>query len=332
MDARRGIPLAVVSAASFGLSGSLATSLLNAGWSTGAAVLVRVGVAGAVLAVPAGVQLRRVAKLTTRDGLRLALFGVFAVAGAQLCYFNAVQHLSVGVALMLEYSGTLLVVGWQWLTTRNRPHALTGCGALLAIIGLTLALGLWHDARVNGVGVLWGLGAAVGLAVYFVMSSQVEATLPPLVTAAGGLLLGAAALGVAAGIGALPLRASRADVILAHTHVSWLVPALGLSLVAAALAYVTGIMAAQRLGATVASFVGLGEVLSAVAFAWLLVGEHLRWSQLTGGALVVAGIALVRLDSLHDPVTTEAQTVDTFGSPELTSTDHVVAAVAEVRS
>jgi drug/metabolite transporter (DMT)-like permease len=298
VDPRRGLPLAIVSAASFGLSGSLATSLLNAGWSTGAAVLVRIGVAGVVLAVPAARQLRRTASVNPRDGVRLALFGIFAVAAAQLCYFNAVQHLSVGVALILEYSGTLLVVGWQWLTTKVRPHALTGFGALLAVVGLTLALGLWHDARVNGVGVLWGLGAAVGLAVYFVMSAQVEATLPPLVTAAGGLLLGAAALAIAAAVGTLPLHANRSDVVLAHAHMSWIVPALGLSLIAAALAYVTGIMAAQRLGATVASFVGLGEVLAAVTFAWLLVGQHLGWAELTGGALVVVGIALVRLDAL----------------------------------
>jgi drug/metabolite transporter (DMT)-like permease len=244
-----------------------------------------------------------------------------------------VHHLSVGIALMIEYSGTLLVVGWQWLTTRKRPHALTGVGAILAVLGLTFALGLWHDARVNGVGVLWALGAAVGLAVYFVMSSRVESTLPPLVTAAGGLLLGAGALGIAAAVGALPLHASRGDVILAHTQVSWLVPALGLSLIAAALAYVTGIMAAQRLGATVASFVGLGEVLSAVAFAWLLLGQHLRWSQLIGGALVVAGIALVRLDTLRDPVTSEAQVVETFDSLTSESGKHVAAVemVAEAR-
>jgi drug/metabolite transporter (DMT)-like permease len=310
VDARRGLPIALLSAASFGMSGSLATSLLNAGWSPGAAVLVRIGVAGVVLAVPAGLQLRRAARLTTRDGMRLAMFGLFAVAAAQLCYFNAVQHLSVGVALMTEYSGTLLVVGWQWLTTKKRPGWLTAVGGLIAISGLVLALGVLHDTHVSGVGVLWGLGAAVGLAGYFVMSAHVDASLPPMVTAAGGLLLGAVGLAVAAAVGVLPFRASRTDVVLVHAHVSWLVPALGLSLVAAALAYVTGIIAAQRLGATVASFVGLGEVLAAVGFAWLLVGQHLRWSQLIGGVLVIAGVALVRLDSLRDPVTTEAQVVD----------------------
>jgi hypothetical protein len=38
-----------------------------------------------------------------------------AVAGCQLAYFNAVQSLSVAVALLIEYSGVLLVVGWLWL-------------------------------------------------------------------------------------------------------------------------------------------------------------------------------------------------------------------------
>lgn len=310
MDARRGLPIALLSAAAFGMSGSLATSLLNAGWTPGAAVLVRIGIAGLVLAVPAAFQLRRAGRLTSRDSVRLALFGVFAVAAAQLCYFNAVQHLSVGVALMTEYSGTLLVVGWQWLTTRQRPRALTGVGAALAIAGLVLALGVLHDSHVSGIGVLWALGAAVGLAAYFVMSAQVEASLPPLVTAAGGLLVGAIGLAVAAAVGVLPFRASRSEVVLAHAHVSWLVPALGLSLIAAALAYVTGIIAAQRLGATVASFVGLCEVLAAIGFAWLLLGQRLGWSQLAGGALVLAGIALVRLDSLRDAVTGEAQAVE----------------------
>ena len=54
---------------------------------------------------------------------------------------------------------------------------------------------------------------------------------------------------------------------------SWLVPVLGLSVVAAAIAYVVGIGAARMLGAKLASFVGLTEVLFAVLFAWLLLGQ-----------------------------------------------------------
>jgi drug/metabolite transporter (DMT)-like permease len=48
-----GFAFALTSAASFGLSGALARGLLDAGWSPGAAVAVRVLGAALALAVPA---------------------------------------------------------------------------------------------------------------------------------------------------------------------------------------------------------------------------------------------------------------------------------------
>ena len=76
----------------------------------------------------------------------------------------------------------------------------------------------------------------------------------------------------------------------------WWVPVIGLATVAAALAYVLGIGAARRLGATVASFVGLTEVLFAVLFAWLLLGELPRPVQLLGGLVILAGVVMVKID------------------------------------
>ena len=97
------------------------------------------------------------------------------------------------------------------------------------------------------------------------------------------------------------MHATSTDVTLLDHRVSWVVPILGMSLIAAAVAYVTGIAAARRLGAKVASFVGLTEVLFAVGFAWLLLGQRLDVVQAAGAALVVGGIALVRLDELRAP-------------------------------
>ena len=293
-----GLALALLSAATFGTSGSFAASLIKVGWTPGSAVTARVLTAALLLTGPALLQLRGKMALLRRSSRTLTVYGIAAVAGAQLCFFMAVEHLSVAVALLLEYSGTLLVVGHLWLRRGQRPGRLTVAGAALAIAGLGLVLELIGNAHLDPVGVLWGLGAAVGLATYFVMSAETDDALPPLVVAWGGLVIGGAALAVAAVVGLLPLAAPRTDVTLLGAKVSWLVPVLGLAVVAAAIAYVTGILGARLLGAKVASFVGLTEVLFAVVFAWILLGQSLGLQQLMGAALVVAGITLVRVDEL----------------------------------
>lgn len=294
-----GLGLALVSAATFGTSGTFAASLLEAGWTPGAAVTFSVVLAALVLTVPALVLLHGRYGELRRGSRSVTVYGLAAVAGCQLAFFNAVQTLSVAVALLLEYSGVLLVVLWLWLRHAQRPRRLTVAGAAVAVAGLVLVLDVLGDAALDPVGVLWGLAAAVGLAVYFVLSAQSDDALPPLVVAWGGLAVGGTALLAAGAVGVLPMAAPRVDVTLLDTQVSWLVPVLGLALVAAALAYVTGILGARLLGAKVASFVGLTEVLFAVAIAYVLLGQALAPVQLFGGLLVLGGIALVRVDELR---------------------------------
>jgi len=290
-----GLLLAVVSAAAFGTSGVFASALLDAGWTAGSAVTARMAVAALALAVPAAVQLRgRWSLLRANAGAVLA-FGALAVALPQLAYFNAVGYLSVGVALLLEYSGVLLVVLWTWARLGQRPSAVTGAGVVVALAGLVLVLDVLSGARIDPVGVMWGLVAAVGLAAYFVLSAHSDDALPPLASAAAGLAVGALVLGAAALVGVVPWRTTAADVELAGRSTSWLVPVLGLALLAAAFAYATGIAAVRRLGSRLSSFVGLSEVLFAVVAAWLALGQRPGVVQLVGGVVVLAGIVLVRL-------------------------------------
>lgn len=296
--ARRGTGLlfAVLSAATFSTSGSFAASLLDAGWSPAAVVLARISVGALLLGVPAVISLRGQGRLLRSSAGLLALYGVLAVAVAQVCFFNAVARVPVGVALLLEYLGIVLVVGWMWLRHRQRPRGLTVGGTAVVLVGLSFVLDLWGSARFDLVGVLWGLGAAVGLAGYFVMSARSVEALAPVATAGLGMGAGAimlAALGVA---GVLPMHAAMRSVHFAGHEMSWLVPIAGLSVVAAAVAYVAGISAAVRLGPKLASFVGLTEVLFAVLFAWWLLGQLPGVGQVLGGVLILAGIALVKAD------------------------------------
>jgi drug/metabolite transporter (DMT)-like permease len=312
-----GVGMALLSAATFGTSGSFARSLIDAGWSPGAAVAARISIAAVLLAVPAAVAMRGRWRVLRRNIGPVAVYGLLAVAGCQVFFFNAVQHLSVGVALLLEYLGTVLVVGWLWVRHGNRPRRLTVAGSILALLGLVFVLDLIGDANLDLVGVLWALAAAVGLAGYFVLSASGDDDLPPVAVASTGMAIGAVALLVLGAVGAVPMRATFGAVDFAGHRTSWLVPIVGLSLVAAAIAYVAGIGAARMLGAKLASFVGLTEVLFAVLVAWLLLGELPTGAQLLGGTLIVAGIAFVRADELRPALPVQAPTAP--ATPESTS-------------
>lgn len=290
-----GLGLAVLSAASFGLSGALARGLMEAGWSAGAAVTVRVTLAALVLAVPAVLLMRRRWGLLRENAGLVTAYGVVAVAGCQLAYFNAVAHMQVGVALLIEYTAPVAVVCWLWLRHGQRPGRLTVIGAVLAAAGLVLVLDLLSGAEISLTGLLWALGAMVGAAVYFVLSADEGNGLPPLVLAAGGLVVGAVVLLLAGLLGVVPMRATTAAVTYDGLTVPWWLPLAGLGVVTAALAYTSGIAASRRLGARLASFVALSEVLMALAFAWLLLAELPRAIQLLGGLLILTGVIVVKL-------------------------------------
>ena len=196
-----GLLLALASSAAFGLSGSLARSLLDLGWTPAAVVAVRIVGAFAILLVPTLFLLRRIGLPTLRQGGRMVAFGLTAVGGAQLCYFSAVQYVSVGVALLVEYLAPVLLIGWHWARNGRRPTRPVLAGAGLSLVGLALVLDVTNGMTINPIGVLWALGAAVGLCAYFVLSEAEEGTQPihPLLLMTAGTGIGGTAVALVGG-------------------------------------------------------------------------------------------------------------------------------------
>jgi drug/metabolite transporter (DMT)-like permease len=293
---RGGLGLAVASAVTFGTSGTLAKGLFDEGWSAQAAVTVRVWLAALLLLVPTLMALRGRFHLLARNAGFVLAYGLVPVAGSQWCYFQAVAHMQVGPALLVEYTAPVAVVLWLWLRRGERPGRRTVLGAAVALVGLALVLDLFSGATsVSAVGVVWALLAMVCVCCYFLLSAHDHTGLPPLVLAGAGLCVGALALLLAWALGLLDLVTSTTDVTYAGLDVAWWVPLVLLGLVSSAIPYVCGIEASRRLGSRLSSFVALLEVLCAVLFAWALLGELPVLTQVLGGALVLAGVVLVKL-------------------------------------
>ncbi|MCW3158666.1 EamA family transporter [Micropruina sonneratiae] len=290
---------AIASACAFATSGAFAKPLLAAGWSAGAVVAVRLGLAALVLLGPGLVALQGRWGLLAAHWRPLLGYGIFGGALAQVGFFNAVQYVPVALGLLLEYLGIVLVVLWVALRNRRLPGRLTLAGVVIAIAGLVIVLDPGGMAGLDWRGVGWGLLAAFGLASYFVISAQ-PTRLPPLTFVSVGLGIGTAAIVVAGLVGLMPLHATAADVTFVGLTLPWWVPLVELALVAAALAYALGFIGVQYLGSTVASFVGLTEVLFAVGWAWLLLAELPGPLQLVGGVVLLAGVAAVQRGQAAD--------------------------------
>ena len=319
-----GIAIGLVSAMCFGTSGSFGTALIGAGWSPAGAVFARVLVAALALTVPAVLALRGRWWVLLRSAWQVTVYGLVGVAACQVCYFNAIARMPVGISIMLEYLGIVLIVLWLWVRHGQTPRPLTIGGGVAALGGLALMLNLTGSGGVSLIGVLWALTAAVSMAVYFFQSAATSETggaadagvggagadgasaggasagrpadLPPVVLTWGGMVVGSASIALLGVARVMPLRFAGSDVALFGGRTSWIVPVLGLGVLAAAIAYVTGIGAARRLGPKFGSFVAMAEIGFAVLFAWILLHQTPTATQFVGGALILAGVIAVRLD------------------------------------
>jgi drug/metabolite transporter (DMT)-like permease len=292
---RLGMPLAIAAALSFGMSGAWARGLIDAGWTPGAAVTVRIWVAALVLLVPTLIALRGKWALLRRNIWTIAAYGLLAVTATQLFYFQAVAVMDVGLALLIEYTAPIAVVLWLWVRRGEKPTGRSILGALIALVGLVLMLDVLAGGSAPISGVLWAFGAMVGAAAYFILSGKSDTGLPPIALAGAGLLVGAIGLTLAGLVGVLPMVWNTDDVAYRFGTVPWFVPVLAIGLIATALAYVLGIASTRLLGSRLASFIALAEVIAALLFGWLLLGQLPNLLQGVGAVLVLAGVIVVKL-------------------------------------
>jgi len=293
-----GLVVAVIAAASFGLSGAFIKPLLESGWSPAAAVTARSLIGGSVLVPVAIFVLRGRWSSLWRGRWRVLAVALIGIAGTQLAYFAALQRIPVNTAILIEYTAPLLLVAFAWITSRRAPGGLVLAGSAVALAGLVLVVSPGGDVDYDPLGIAFAGLAAVGCAVYYVVAARPSDGLPPVALAASGLVLGGVALGLVGVAGLVPFTATFGTVEMFGGPTPWWAPLLVVGTVATAIAYATSITATEMLGARLASFVGLLEVVAAALYAWLLLGENLSLPQLLGGGLVLVGIAFVRSERI----------------------------------
>ncbi|HWD44301.1 MAG TPA: EamA family transporter [Actinomycetota bacterium] len=224
-------------------------------------------------------------------GPALAAFGV-SVAAVNLTYYVAIDHLPVGVAIALQYTGPTMLLA----ATALRLRGVDGGPGRLAWVaaGLTLAGAVLVSRALEGLGALDLPGLAAGLAsavlfATYLLSAELAGRkgAEPATTLLWGFLVAVAIWAVAAPWWSWPLP------ILADPKVAAAVAGVGL--VGTLLPFALAVGAVRVISAATAGIAATSEPVFAVAFAWLLLGQTLNPAQLAGAALVVAGVVLAQL-------------------------------------
>jgi drug/metabolite transporter (DMT)-like permease len=255
----------------------------------------RVAVAAAALAPV--LAWRRPELLRPPPGTWPALAGFGAsVAAVNLTYYVAIDHLPVGVAIALQYTGpAMLLAATALLFGRPRRTGEVGRLAWVAA-GLTLAGAVLVSRALEGLGALdlpglaAGLASAVLFATYLLTAERAgQRGAEPATTLLWGFLIAVAIWAVAAPWWSWPLSA------LADPGVAAAVAGVGL--VGTLLPFALAVGAVRVISAASAGIAATSEPVFAVVFAWVLLGQRLNLAQLAGAALVVAGVVLAQLAS-----------------------------------
>ena len=293
-----GFVLAIGSAASFALSGIFASALMQAGWSAGAATTARITLSALVLLGPTLVLLRGQWRRVARAWPQLLTFGVLAVAGCQLAFFLAVQFIAPSLALLIEFTGPVMLVFWMWARSRVAPSAVTLAGAAIAVVGVIAISGVLAGVSLHPLGIAFALIAAAGNAAYYATGAASDHGIPTLPFVGLGLIVAAVPLILAGATGILPFQVTGASAVIGGAALPPWVVVTGMVLISTVLSYLLGVAASRRLGATVASFTGYSEPLFGIVWTIVFLAIVPTGAQWLGAALIVLGVVTVKVGEL----------------------------------
>ena len=204
-------------------------------------------------------------------------FGV-VLASMNGLFYLALERLPLGVTVTIEVLGPLT------LTILTSAGLARWLWAGLALAGV-VALGAGGWDRLDALGVVFALGAAVSWALYILASARVGREFPRLDGLALAMTVGA--------VIALPFGVWQAGSAL--LRIDLLAVGAAVALLSSTIPYALELVALRRLPASAfAILMSLGPATASIA-GFLLLGQHLSWLELVGiGLVIAASIGAVR--------------------------------------
>lgn len=242
----------------------------------------RAGVGALVMVVALALTRRAWLRVARRDGLFFVAYGALGISAFYWLYAQAIIQTGVTMAVVLLYTAPTFVTLIAWRVWGERLNARKNVALVLAFGGCALVARAYDPTQLslNGMGILFGLGAGFTYALFTLFGKAVVKKYSPFTALTYQLAFGALFLA--------PFQQPAEWMIVLQQPSAW-VYLLGLVLgptLGAIGFFTTGL---RSVPASNASILATIEPVMASVLAFVVLGERLEWLQMLGGAMVVSG-------------------------------------------
>ena len=241
------------------------------------------------------IQDRKSLKAERREIPTLLFYGVFGYAMVQLGYFIGIaQGVPLSLVLIIEFTAPIWIVLWIKFVRKGAVANDMWVAIALSLLGLIFVAKVWEGFTIDLFGTLGALGAALALAVYFLMSQSQGTKRSAQAMVVWGMGVAGLFWSIILPIWNFPTQIFTTSINLQGRFSDYSAP--GWVLIAYIIVfgtmvpYLLVVGGIRRLSASTSSVIGMLEPVLAGAFAWIWLSQSWSAIQLVGGVIVLIGI------------------------------------------
>jgi drug/metabolite transporter (DMT)-like permease len=232
-------------------------------------------------------------KISKHDGWMMALFGALGGYGPMLLDFAGLAYVTAGLERVILFLYPAIVIMFSAILFKHRIGKREWFALVITYIGVALAVG--HDlslAKSGSADTLFGaalvLASSITYAAYLVYSGWAIPRIGSTSFTAYTMLAAAAASGVH-----YASTSHSASILHLPAQVYWL--SLLMAVIATVLPAILLNAGIHRIGSNKSSLVSSIGPVSTILLAYVFLGEHITWLQLSGTGLVLIGVLAISM-------------------------------------
>src|SRR6266511_2688164 len=246
----------------------------------------------ALVTRPGSLRIRR------NELLLLIALGVGGLALVQWSYFFAIHRVEIGIALVIQFVGPILVALWARFVYGEHVRRRIWLALAFALTGLLLIVEIWRAHRPNTLGLAAAALAAITYAAYILLAERGVRVRDPISLSAWGFLFATIFWSILAPWWDFPAARVNDDVSLlgnlASSHLPVWLLMLWMIVLGTIVPFLLVVGALRHIVATRAGITGMLEPVVAILVAWAWLNESLEPVQLAGAVLTLLGIGLAQ--------------------------------------